>query len=381
MFIYIQTTIVYVLLTIVMYLYCKRATDTLNWKFITFACVAYALVFGFRYGVGADYFAYELLYDELLKTGTYKYEGSNELLWGLLMKVFATAKLPYWGLLMFTSFVSITLTFRFFRSNIFLCPFFVLSFMLTGAWLGYSNVLRQVLAGGVWICSLQYILKKKAIKYYLMVFIAILIHWSSLMLLFVYPLFVAKRKWYGHVKYDLLFLLSSIVLMNVSYVLNLVDQIESLMLITGYDYYVTTGSVISENTDDVGIGFFISLCRNIFLISLSGKIGKWSNDGLFNIVYPLYLISVLLGYALWGSLIVSRIIGYFSYLQPIIGAYALAYIFSCRRKLFVQVLALFFCVTFASIIYRGDVNSAFYVFQGQSTLYYIKKPFYDFVTQ
>lgn len=375
MFIYLQSVVVYFALTLAMFICCVKAKSENRWNYVIFASITYGIIFGLRYGVGADYFSYEDLYNEILNYGSYKFEGSREIVWVWLIKSFASFGVPYWGFNIVISTISIYATFMAFKGRTEYLPFFVLAFMFSCVWLSYSNVVRQALAGSLWIWSLRYAIEKKYKCYFFMVSIATLIHTSSLLLLIIYPIIQLKYNWFGNIRIQLLLLAASLVLMNLEYIKNIVGQVEILMRFTGYDFYADNDYLVNESTAEIGIGFFISLFRNIFFIFVNESVLKWRDDNLYKVSYSIFLLGVYLGYALWGSQIVARIIGYFAYLQPLVAAYVLAFLYKNKRVHYLPVVFAFFIMTFAAILYRGRSNTSLYVFEGQKSLYFEKKQF------
>ncbi len=367
----IQTVLVYSILTIIMYLLCKKADENCSWKYVVCALVIYSLVFGFRYGVGFDYFSYIGMYQDVLNNNPIR---DVEIGYLYLMKLSALLKLPKEGFMIVTSFIPIYFTFRVLKDELYICKFLVLSFMLTAVWLSYMNGIRQIIAIGFWIFSMKYIVEKKIVKHYLLIFSAILFHNSAAVLLLFYPLVNYRKEWINNIALQLVLLVISLILMRLTFVQSIISNLEYILNISGYGWYVDNASqkLIQEEQSILGIGFYLNLARVIFLIYLSPKVKEWANSDLFVIIYNFFFLGVIITYLLWGSHLIDRLNWYFSLTSTIIGAYTLAYCYSNLSKYFSLILFVFFIMTFVATMYKAIGNTSFFVFTWQQELYQFK---------
>lgn len=415
----LQSIIVYSLLTFLMWRLCRKYARVGKWSSVVAACVIYTIVFGFRYGVGMDYFAYGSAYKELLVWGTNNFFETREVGFYLLAKLLAILEVPEVGFFIATSFLPIYFTFLSIRPDRIVLPFVLLSFMLTAVWLTYTNSLRQVLSYSLFLCAISSISRQSAyapgnnftvpvrrhfryqpyyprfellrsflssfikrqkaffgdgLNYYLIVLAAILFHNSAWLLLIFYPLLTKYKEWFHSIPKQLFFLGVSLCLMRMGIVNIFMNLIETVMYLSGYVFYAEERHEELFNGEYVplGIGFFINLSRDITIILFSNKIKRWSSNDFFTMVYNLFYVGLIAQYIFWGSHLVNRQFMYCYMMSFVAGGYLLAYLYHMRRRMYRPVLFLLFCSTFFACILRGGENTATYVMQGQESLYRIK---------
>ncbi|GEM_PF-1781722 len=367
----IQTILVYSLLTIVMYILCLKAEKEYSWKYVVCALGIYSLVFGFRYGVGFDYFTYVDMYQDVIHNNPIK---DVEIGYMWLMKVASFFNIPVEGFMVINSFIPIFFTFIVLKDDLSTCKFLVLSFMLTGIWLSYMNGLRQIIAVGFWLYSIKFIEERKPIKHYLVLFLAVLFHQSACILLIFYPLISYKKEWFQNVTIQMSIFFISLILMRLSFVQNIVSNIEYFLTISGYGWYVdhAYSKIVQDEHIALGVGFYINLARAAFLIYLSSSVKSWANSDFFTIIYNFFFFGVIIRYSLWGSHLIDRLNWYFLMTSSIVGAYTLAYCYINTRKYYFPILFVFFIMTFVATLYKAVGNTSFFVFTWQHELYQIK---------
>lgn len=373
----IQSFIVYTLLTLVMLVFGKASADSGKWNYVVYACVAYSIVFGFRYFVGFDWMSYAEAYKDALNYGTFWQEEIWEK--GFVILLFSLAKIgaPLFIFMGITSFVSVFGTFQNLRENLYIIPFSILAFMLTCYWLNYSNGIRQVLAEAFWLWSIRYIVSKEIVKHYILIVLAILMHNSAWLLLIAYPLFnnsKISKEWFSNINIQLLLLLLSIALMNFPLLQNFLREVEYVLNLSGYDYYLDSddSEILNKEQIQIGLGFAINLGRAMIIILYSNKVKEWVNNDLFVIVYDLYFIGLIVSYAFMNSHLIIRENGYLACTSIIIGGYLLAYLYYNERNRFYPIFISCFVLTFIAVVLKGLENSATFVFLGQEDLYYLK---------
>ena len=367
----IQTVLTYSILTIAMYLLCKKAEIVDSWRYVIIALGVYSLVFGFRYGVGTDYFAYVEMYKNVISNYPIR---DVEIGYLYLMKASAFLNLPIEAFMFITSFIPIYFTFKILKDNLNICKFLVLSFMLTAFWLSYMNGLRQIIAVSLWIYSIKYIIEKEPIKHYILIFLAISFHNSAYVLLIFYPLITYKNEWFQRVSIQIGILMVSLILMRLSFVQNIISNVEYLLTISGYEWYVdhAHSKLIQDEQLVLGVGFYINIARIILLICLSSKVKSWANSDLFIVIYNFFFIGIIIKYGLWGSQLIGRLNWYFFMTESIVGAYTLAYLFENTKKYYSLILFAFWGMTFVATLYKAIDNTSYFVYTWQHELYYIK---------
>lgn len=372
----IQSIIVYSVLTIVMMYMSYLARAKGKWKYMVYASFAYAAVFGARYGVGTDYMTYLENFRSYSTTVSHLgFSDKFEIGFNLITTLFAWLGWHvtiYFGVI---AFIQILFTFLPFRSENKLLPYLVFTFMVGCSWLTYSNGLRQILAVALWIWAVRFMVEKKVWMHYFVILLAVTMHTSALMLVVFYPLYYWKEEWFRNIKWQLLALVLSLVIMNLHIAQNLMRSIDLVAQAVGYgDYADEDSDTIAQLVDrelSLGMGFFITLLLNILLVIFSPKVKNYVKSKYFNAAYNFFVIGIVLKYIFASSMVFSRINYYFINFTFIVAAYTLFYAHRCNRVLFYTLLALY-VLTFAATLWKGEENTALFVFFWQKDLYYLK---------
>lgn len=370
-----QSLVVYSLLTMTMlYLsYIGRAKE--SWKYMVYALLVYALIFGMRYGVGVDHMTYKEIYEllaarhddvatvEKLEPG-FRWFTQALALGGVHYSI-------YFGLI---AFVQLWLTFLAFRDKPMLYPYLVFTFMVTcSMWLTYSNGLRQILVVGVWIYAIRLAVERRPWEYCGVLLCAALVHLSAVMLLPIYFLIrYVPTDWVRSVFLQLGLLAVSLLVMNINVVQSLFARIDNLLVLVGYNAYLRAGSADNiENEVSIGIGFVITLVIALLVIISSRKVKDYYKSPLLTMFYNLFFVGLLLKYIFITSNFFSRFNYYFINLTFIIVAATLQYAHRHNRRLYYSLLGLS-ALSFLAVILKGHENTAEFVFFFQTDLLYLK---------
>lgn len=367
-FIAIQTLIVYLITTFVLYSCASYTRQTGNFKYINSGIIFYSIIFGLRYGVGYDCNSYIEGYEELLNAGS---ESSYESGFNGLMNVLVFFQAGSFFFLATTSYIQLYLVFFAFRRFKGLSPYIVLTFMLGCVWLTFSNGIRQEIAFSIYLFALSIASKGKFLKFYLLIFIASLFHTSALILLIIYPLYYFfSENWIPSKYLQSILILIAIVVGQLPIVQNSLDVITNAAVLFGYDIYAESefSNLLIRNNNSIGIGFIIQLLLSLVIIINSKYI---SNDHkLFRFMYFLYFGGLLYKYLFSASLLLQRINYYFYGLEFIIGAVVLCNcIRSKNKKTYYQLMSLYI-MYFIATLYRMFENYSAFFFVWQSDLFH-----------
>lgn len=349
---------------------CCQGSKTQKWWPVVAAISIYALVFGCRYGVGSDFFSYLEIYKSA--NGGYLAYSDIEAGFFYLMKLLSSCDLHYTYFFGIVAFLQLYLVFKSVKPYYFLYPFLAFTFMFGAEWLKYANGLRQVLAFCLFVFSFKFIVERKIVLHYLCILAACLFHRSVLLLIPVYPLLYLRKEWFSNVKIQLLLLAGSLILMNVSIVHGFLDYIEAGIDILQYsDYLQNQYDELIAREVNLGAGFYIILFINIINIYFSRQVKEKYKNTIFPLIYNLYFIGICWNYLFIDSQLLGRINYYFYGFAYIAAAFTMAYLFYERKKSFLVVVGLYILL-FAGIMYRMDINTARFVFNWQTDLYYLK---------
>lgn len=371
----LQSLFVYPLLILVMlyFAYVGRAKE--SWKYMVYACLAYAVVYGMRYGVGVDYFAYKEAYEVLAgRFGETDYVMKMEVGFRLSSKALALTGVHYTVYFGLIAFLQLLLTFWAFRDKPRAYPYLVFTFMVSCAmWLTYSNGLRQIIVVGMWIWAIRLAVERRVIAYYAVVLCGVLFHTSSALLLPMYPAIrYLPRDWCRSIVLQLALLGGALVLMKINVVQRLFAQLDTFLLISGYDVYAQSNQ--AENVDaevSIGVGFVLNLFLIVVVILYSKRMKDYFNSALLSAFYNFFLIGVVLKYVFLSSNVFGRINYFFINLEFIVLAAMLCYAHRNDRRLFWCLVGLS-ALNFLAIVIKGGENSADYIFFFQDDLHYLK---------
>ncbi len=369
----LQTLAVYISLTIIMlYLsYIGRAKQ--QWKYMVYAVVLYAVVFGMRYGVGVDYFNYLNNYNAYnTSSGQFGVSQNFEAGFGLLTGFLASIHAHYTVYFGVIAFLQLFFTFLALKDEHRLYPYLIFSFMIGAYWLSYSNCLRHILAMGLWIWALKFITEKKIWQYYLAIAVACSMHTTALALLLFYPIFRWKQEWFRNIYLELGLLAVAVGLMMVNPLQSLLKNFDTLIAMAGYEVYLDSDHANQMNSEaTLGLGFMVSLVINILLIVYSNKVKEFFKSKYLNIAYDLFIIGIMLKYIFINSMLFLRASYYFIYMIIIVTAFTMYYARQKNKPLFYALAALL-VVLFFGTLRSGDDNTASYLFFWQKDLFYLK---------
>lgn len=171
----------------------KRVYHSRSTK-IFFALTAAVLIFvsGFRYGVGADYWAYYrngAFYSSTLLDSVKQLSEPGLKLLYLIVRCFTKESIVplFFFALLTISLMLVTL----YRSTDKLLLAMLL-FLFLGCWHDSFNAVRQCLAAAIVFCGLRFIKEKKFVQYLLVVFVAFLFHRTAIIMIMAYFIFNMK---------------------------------------------------------------------------------------------------------------------------------------------------------------------------------------------
>lgn len=373
-----QSLFVYCSLAIIMYVLSSFYSKKRKYKYVILALITYAVIFGFRYGVGRDYFHYLADFEDFItyghQTGWIKWEMGFSLLVQLLAKLHNVNFI--FGVLSFIPLFLLTYNLKKWPQTY---PLLFLVFIIGCSWLSQANVIRQYVAIGLWATSIKYAIEKKIIIHYLLLFVASTIHNASLILFVFYPLMYWKNEWFRNIKLQITVLLALNVLIRFPFVLQMVAYLDGVIDYLGYIHYAELGnnSILFSSETSIGLGYLVSLMSSLILIYFSNEVKHYYDDRYITMIYNLYYIGLILHVIFAQSIIFGRVTYFFSCFSFIIFAFTIYYLRSVeKRNEYYLLLALLF-VMFIGIISKGDQNTAYFVFDGQTEYYNMKQIFND----
>ncbi len=360
----LQTLLIYILLTVLLYVAAKQSVQRNTFVFVAAAVFCYALIFGLRSGVGVDFWGYQGWYnDAILGLNTYDHIEPG---FKFLLNTSASLRLPFSFFLFLIAFMQLILVFASVRKFKSVYKALAITFMLGCVWLTYANGLRQQLAFCVFAYSLQFVADRKMLKYYIGVGVASLFHTSAVILVLIYPLFALKEDYFKRVWVQFVLLAVALAVSQLSLASGAMRSLDGLGKLLGYDVYFKEEFELTEKVR-IGIGFFINLLIDVVFIFTSTKVKAFYNTRYVMILYSLFFIGVLWYYVFLDSLLLQRINYYFIGFKYIYAAFAINALVKCRDIKYLVIYLLYFAV-FAATMYRMEDNTALFMFNWQNSL-------------
>jgi len=337
-------------------------------KFSLLALLIYSIILGCRYNVGVDYAGYLGYYEQITK-----FNGANdrfEYLFALISWSFSDANLHYSIYFTFWAFLQIYLLFLSVKNERYIYPSLVFSLIIGCFFLTYMNGIRQMTSFCILAYSLKYIIQENWKKYILAIIIAFLIHKSAIIVFPLYFIFNFKNEYFKSIKVQIVMLAISLILLILNFndkILYIIEKITSLINYGKYASAMRNGTLeIIAMKRERGVGFFVILILNIYLILMSRKVKKYVSNKKYNIMYDLYFIGVLWFYLFNGSLILNRPNYYFYSFRLFVVSFTLFYVFKTKNILLISFNIFLVFMLFAAIMYRMEENTSLFTFFWQN---------------
>ena len=334
---------------------------------IIVSIAAFSFVFGCRYGVGVDYFHY---------LDAYQYNSGTrfEFLFRYLSNLLRAGHFHYAVYFSLWAFLQITLFYYAFRNQRFLYPLLAFFLIVGYGYMSWMNIIRQEIASGVFLVSLQFLDKRKPGRYFLCVVIAFLFHKASILLFVFYPLFLWRKDIFRKVSWQLLVYLVAMIIASQFrgwFMQLLFKPYKFFSEFFNYQNYVYRFlQVESLNSRaqfqaSTGYGIYVSVFRVLPIILMSRKLKEFYSSSFFNIVYSLWFIRVISGILAGGSIILNRPFAFFSNFNMIMYSYFTYYCFKSKKPLwqfFGVCYMMVFLIMFIHIVNNGASNTSEFLF-------------------
>jgi hypothetical protein len=341
----------------------------------------FTLVFGLRYGVGIDYNSYLEIYEysegysfsELLENERFEP--------GFLLLVYIchTLNAPVYVFFSIFAFLQILLIYLTFKNEDNILIYIYLTLICTGVcMLSFMNIMRQMVAFGIFLFSLKYICDNKLLKYWICCLLAIAFHKSAIILFPLYFIWIRKKGILNIPLVEIVIMFLSLCSVYLASWQGLLHRFDNLTVLLGYEGYIDQADNMIEGGGR-GLGFydiFEFLVYSIIVLN-SVKMKEYFQSKLFNIIYDLFFVGVCLGYLFSGSMLLDRIIVYFTHTQFIIIAYSLSYLYKTKKQTIAQfinycILVLFIFMQYGRFTYYCEQNTGAYVSYFQTDLHTLK---------
>ncbi len=280
----------------------------------------------FRNNIGADYFVYQKIY--YLMDWSYNRFFSIEptfSLLSILLKKFDLSSQALFAIyaILINLFLILGAKYYLPKNYLALNSFLLCWCLYFIGWYNSLTIIRQYLAVAMFFYSSKFLFEDKFIKYLCSILCATLVHYSSIVLILLYPI----RKFKIEVKYFIIILISFIILSSQGVFLNIIIKIVNGLPFTIYkvssylnDNFHILQSFVHNNGTGLGILFYyIFLCSALIFANNNSKISeiliRMIEVGLliktiFFMIPPLARISIffeIFGFVAFGYIISSNI--------------------------------------------------------------------------
>ena len=332
--------------------------------------LSFAFVFGCRWDVGVDYLDYLYTY---LRGGSQR----HEMLFGLVEYYLSENGYHYAFYFGFWALWDIVLLFYCVKDHKYIFPFLALMLMLASTYLSMMNTMRQNAAMVVFLVSLHYIDKRKLVKYLVCCLVAMTLHKSAVILFALYPILLIKNDWFKSIWLQLL--LYAVCFYLQFYFDSVAQWIEKpfTWFSEEVDYEQYNMNMLFSDRwsrdkfgQNTGLGPIINLIRVLPVILYSRKLKLYFNFPLFKILYTLWFFGVLLALLFGSSIILNRIVMYFTIVKPIMYSFFLYYCFKSKNNLNILlgvVIILLYMALFINIV-MNPMSKALFSFFWQHEL-------------
>ncbi len=208
-----------------------KETSFWTWEMIL-PMLLFAFISGVRWKVGTDHQSYLNGYMALIHgTETRELEGA----FMYFSQLFAYLNLHFTFFFGFWAFLQISFMYLTFKNERYLLPYIGIIIVFGGHYVGWMNVTRQIIAACIFVYSIQFIYDRKALKYFLLIFIATLFHKSAVLLFVFY--FIPQRDYFKNRFISLGLLLLAVIIGSNPYWIDLLNNLEGLLHYIGYEGY------------------------------------------------------------------------------------------------------------------------------------------------
>lgn len=368
----IQTPLVYLLTTILMMAFCYATVRTGKFRYTFGAILVYALVFGFRWNVGADFLMYFDNYQYRIEHGCLEPHMREhwEIGFRLLTDAMAGARLHFVFFFALLAFIPVFLFYYSLRKEYEIFVFMTFTLMMGATWLGFSNALRQVVALGFFVLGLSYLNQRKVLPYVLLILLASLFHKSALLLLVLAPIYYYRRSCFNNRYLEFGLVALALVLMLTGALQNYYQFLSPVIKAFGYGAYENSKYARVDGVSP-GLGFLLTFILNCLLIYYSKDVKKSvSETSMYPILYDVYFVGLFLSYAFFGVQAMGRLAYYFYTFSFVIGAYTMYYSYREKKYPLLAALTFIYCSLFVATMYRMSTNLSLYRFFWEATTSY-----------
>lgn len=359
--------------------YLSQSTSKQSQLWAAIPIVLFTLVFGMRYGVGIDYNNYMDIYEETTYDSYQELLDVRNLEYGFAFLIYLCHyfQAPVYVLFTICAFIQIFLLYKTFKEEGDVLIYIYATLILTGFCMyNFMNIIRHDIAFCFFLYSLRYIRDNKPVKYWLCCILALGFHLSALILFPIYFIWIKRKSYFNRPWLEVLFVLASFAGSFVVQWRDIMHKFDKLIVLLGYENYLEAADHLLVSSQ-IGYTRILILLATLLIVLYSKRIKEYFNSDVFNMIYDMFLVGTCLGYIFMGSMMMGRMIVYFSHTQFIVWAYALSYLHKTKKQSVMQLASHAFIVLsvfilFVHFIYQCEHSTGAYVSYFQTDLHQLK---------
>lgn len=310
-------------------------------SYFFFSILIIVLVAGLRDSVGIDTEGYKKVYSSFSNNFDFTLFQSIEPGFSFMSYLFNSMKFGFFSIFLFSSAITWIFFLLAFKRYYFVLPLAILFLFIDGYFFWTMNGMRQAISISIFTYSIKYIQDKNLIKYIFFICLAMLFHYSAILLLPLYLINIYKN----NNKVFSVFVILPLYIITIFITFQGWAQ-ASVMKIFAFlpKYEVHLNNLMTyEAQISSGYGVILKHLTNILLILYSIRIKR--KFPYLSTLINLLLLGLLLSNISYGIQILSRFTDYFA-LVRVISIALMFYLWFRSKNIYERVLSIFLLLVF-----------------------------------
>lgn len=311
----------------------RRFSFTFREPGIIFSVLIFAIFSGIRHDVGVDYFSYYDSYIGVLNNYNIDIDhfelGFQWIIYGLVY--FKAHYFWFFGLI---ALIQIFFIYYAFKDKKFILPYLIFLIISGGWYFHLMNEMRQGIVVAMFVYAVKFIYERRAIPYFIIVFIGYFIHKSALILIPIYFIFIINKDFFKNIWLQIILLLTAMFLTTTSIWNYAMSYIELLAVALSLNKYDNIASIMNifEHSFTKGIRYYVPFTLNIIIIIFSHRLKKYFHSSMIRVYYNLFILGAISSLLFYNNVLMQRPVRYFTIMEPILAAYLLCYLWNNKRN-------------------------------------------------
>lgn len=308
-----------------------------------------SFISGFRKNVGVDWKGYsEIFFDIGKGQNEYRLEEGFYFLNKIIHDFGGSATIMFFVV----AFISWYFIFR--SVSDLILPWFIYFLFVNEYFFWSMNGVRQFISIGIFLFSIKFIITREKFKYFIFIFVAILFHKSSAILLIFY--FLPYDKLFNRSIWIILFILSFILGYFSLFKIFIVDFVQVLLqyitIFSNYNSFFENEQFVASDLN-LGFGFYFQLITSFIIILLSNKfIIKYPESKIY---FVLFMISAIIFNLFYMFSPIGRINIFLLIIKCILLSIISSHYWETKKhQVLILLLLFFYFIIFSSAIYNSS---------------------------